>query len=72
MIRFSPEKWGNGKLDCYKNEVVECVNHLEIEDLSFLGASTHGQTKRVGTDFVSKKLDRVRANLEWMNINLIN
>jgi hypothetical protein len=41
---------------------------LEIEDLAFTGFFHTWSNKQVGDDFVSKKLDRVMANFEWLNV----
>lgn len=38
VIRSQNEKWGYSSLSCYEQEFVDCLNLLEVEDLSFTGA----------------------------------
>jgi len=46
-------------------EFVGCLQHLEIDDIAFTGCYHTWTNKQPGSDFVSKKLDRVLANGEW-------
>lgn len=66
VIRFQQEKWVNIVFTCYETEFVECINRLEVEDLAFMGCFHTWTNKQVGESFVSKELDRVMSNLEWM------
>jgi hypothetical protein len=68
VIRSQQEKWGISSFTCYEQEFVECHSHLEVEDLAFIGAFHTWSNKQVGEDFVSKKLDRVLSNFEWLNL----
>jgi hypothetical protein len=47
---------------------VECINAIEVEDLAFTGCFHTWTNKQEGMAFVSKKLERVLSNLEWLRI----
>jgi hypothetical protein len=67
VICYSQEKWGKEGFSCYDREFVECVQQLEIDDLSFSGCFHTWTNNQVGEDFVSKKLDRVLSNGAWLH-----
>lgn len=59
------EKWGNGVMSGYELEFVDCINQLELLDLSFSGSFFTWNNKRSEDQFVAHKLDRVIANEDW-------
>lgn len=65
-IRFHQEKWGFGGFSCYDEEFAECINTIEVDDLAFTGCFHTWSNKQTGLAFVSKKLDRVLANMFWL------
>jgi hypothetical protein len=65
-IRDYQEKWGVGGLSSYDNEFAGCISQLEVDDLAFMGCFHTWSNKQAGSAFVSKKLDRVLANVKWM------
>jgi hypothetical protein len=67
VIRFPQEKWGNEGFSCYEKEFVECIQNLGVDDLSYSGCFHTWTNNQSGSDFVSKKLDRVLSNCEWLN-----
>lgn len=68
VIRFPQESSNSLVLTCYEKEFVECINELEVEDVSFTGCYHTWTNKQEGMNFVSKKLDRVLSNLEWLRV----
>jgi hypothetical protein len=68
VIRFPQETSGSTVFTCYEREFVECLKVLEVEDVSFTGCFHTWTNKQARMDFVSKKLDRVLSNLEWLRI----
>ncbi|XP_062155298.1 uncharacterized protein LOC133863345 [Alnus glutinosa] len=66
VIRFSDERWGKEGLSCYEKEFVDCIQNLEVDDIAFTGCFHSWTNKQIGADFVSKKLDRVLANGDWL------
>jgi hypothetical protein len=68
VIRFHQEKWGKSGFSCYELGFINCINSLEVDDLAFTGLYHTWSNKQSGDDFVSKKLDRVMANLEWLTV----
>jgi hypothetical protein len=67
VVRGQHEKWGSAGLSTYEKEFVECIHKVEIEDLPFTGWLHTWSNKQAEEDFVSKKLDRVMTNLEWLH-----
>lgn len=68
VIRFPQETSGPNLFTCYEKEFVECLQILEVEDVSFTGCFHTWTNKQEGIDFVSKKLGRVLSNLEWLRV----
>jgi len=56
-IRSHKENWGGGGLSCYD---------IEFDDLAYCGCLHTWSNKQSGLAFISKKLDRVLANIEWI------
>lgn len=52
---------------CGMREFVQCVASAELSDLAFLGNS-YTWTNKQGATLVSKKLDRVMVNDEWLSV----
>jgi hypothetical protein len=67
-IRFPQETSDNNLSTCYEKEFVECLQVLEVEDVPFTGCFHTWTNKQADMDFVSKKLDRVLSNLEWLRV----
>jgi hypothetical protein len=67
VIRSHDEKWGKAGFSCYEMDFIGCINRLEIDDLAFTGMLHTWSNKQVGEDFVSKKLDKVVSNLDWLS-----
>jgi hypothetical protein len=68
VIRFPQETSDNNLSTCYEKEFVECLQVLEVEDVPFTGCFHTWTNKQADMDFVSKKLDRVLSNLEWLRV----
>jgi hypothetical protein len=66
VVRFPEEKWGKEGFSCYEKEFVDCIQHLEVDDIAYMGCYHTWTNNQAGSDFVSKKLDRVLANGEWL------
>jgi exonuclease III len=56
VICRQQEKWGNGRLNCYEIEFVECLKRIEVEDLPFTGCYLTWTNNQVGDWFVAKKI----------------
>jgi hypothetical protein len=61
------EKWGKAGLSSYDKEFADCILQVGIEDLPFTGCLHTWTNKQSGEDFVSKKIDRVMSNLQWLS-----
>jgi exonuclease III len=66
VIRFPDEKWGKEGFSCYEKEFDDCIQNLEVDDIAYTGCFHTWTNKQIGADFVSKKLDRVLANGDWL------
>jgi hypothetical protein len=66
VVRTTQEKWGSTSLTCYVKEFRDCVFSLEVVDLAYSGFFHTWTNKQAGSDFVSRKLDRVMANVNWL------
>jgi hypothetical protein len=65
-IRSHKENWGGGGLSCYDIEFDDCINKIEFDDLAYCGCLHTWSNKQSGPAFISKKIDRVLANIEWI------
>lgn len=66
VIRFPNEKWGKEGFSCYEKEFVDCIKNLEVDDIAYTGCFHTWTNKQIGAAFVSKKLDRVLVNGDWL------
>jgi len=66
FIRRQQDRRGHGLLNCYEKDFVECIRKIEVDDLPFTGCFYTWTNNQDGDCFVAKKLDRVMANLSWM------
>jgi hypothetical protein len=66
VVRTSPEKWGSTGLNCYEKEFGDCDISLEVDDLAYSGPFHTWTNKQSGSNFVSRKLNRVMANIQWL------
>jgi hypothetical protein len=65
VIRYPQESSGSHHTG-YEKDFVECIKDIEVEDLAFTGCFHTWTNKQEGMAFVSKKLDRVLSNMEWL------
>jgi hypothetical protein len=66
VIIYPDEKWGKEGFSCYEKEFVDCIQNLEVDDIAYTGCIHTWTNKQIGANFVSKKLDRVLANGDWL------
>jgi predicted PolB exonuclease-like 3'-5' exonuclease len=50
-----------------RRSLLSCIQNLGVDDLSYSGCFHTWTNNQSGSDFVSKKLDRVLSNCEWLN-----
>jgi hypothetical protein len=67
VVKSLAEKWGSDRLNAYEVEFGQCLNDLEVLDLNFSGSFYTWTNKSEEPRFVARKLDRVLANMQWMN-----
>ncbi|GJX75386.1 hypothetical protein Tco_0313981 [Tanacetum coccineum] len=58
---------GSSALDIAMREFKECVDHIEVVDVQSTGLQYTWNQKPKGTDGILKKLDRVMANIEFLD-----
>ncbi|GJZ00797.1 hypothetical protein Tco_0518226 [Tanacetum coccineum] len=58
---------GSSALDISMREFKECVDHIEVVDVQSTGLQYTWNQKPKGTDGILKKLDRVMANIEFLD-----
>lgn len=66
VVKSLAEKWGSTKLNSYEVEFGECLQDLEVFDLTFSGCFFTWTNKSEGDRFVARKLDRVLVNYDWL------
>lgn len=66
VTRCPQEIWGKEGFSCYEKEFVNCLHNLEVDGISYMRRFHTWTNNESGEDFVSKKLDRVLSNCDWL------
>ncbi len=53
-------------LNSYEIDFLDCLSRIEVDDLDFSGCFHTWNNRQAGSSFVSKKLDHVLSNLDWV------
>lgn len=65
VVKGTNEKWDEERLNGYEIDFGDCINQIEVLDLTFSGCVFTWCNKREEGSFVAKKLDRVMVNEAW-------